>query len=223
MKRIWLLGICCLLLTGCGKAYWVEDCGEYRVALRDSPDTSELWELVLLRGKEETVVETLDTPPERVDVRVFTDLLGYSGFRLTQRQGLALENPAEDWSLRTYYAVEEDAVFRIARSFGWGEPQDYGADLDGDGREELVSNVTYGGDGHQDAYVYQRRRDGVWVGQISTENLPDLDDRGANSTAVTYDPDRGMFVIRYLAKNQEDPAVVESRGLERVTFTPYEK
>ena len=223
MKRIWLLGLCCLLLTGCGKAYWVEDCGDYRVALRDSPDTPELLEVVVLRGEEETVVETLDTPPERVSVRVFSDVLGYSGFRLTERQGLALEDPAEDWSLRTYYAVEEDAVLRIARSFGWGEPQDYAADLDGDGREEMVSNVTYGGDGHQDAYVYQRRQDGVWVGQISTENLPGLDDRGANSTAVTFDPDRGLFVIRYLVKDQEDPAVVETRGLERVEFTPYEK
>lgn len=36
---------------------------------------------------------------------------------------------------------------------------------------------------------------GVWVGQIPTEDLPGL----------------------------EDPAVLESRGLERVTFTPYEK
>lgn len=221
MRRIWLLGLCCLLLTGCGEAHWVEDCGAYRVALRDSPDAPELLELVLLRGEEETVVETLDTPPERVSVRVFSDILGYSGFLLTQRQGLG--NPAEDWSLRTYYAVEEDAVFRIARSFGWGEPQDYGADLNGDGREEFVSSVTYGGDGHQDAYIYQRRADGVWVGQISTENLPGLDDRGVNSTAVTYDPDRGVFVIRYLVKDQEDPVVLETRGLERVEFTPYEK
>ena len=99
MKRMWLLSLCCLLLTGCGKAYWVEDCGDYRVALRDSPDTPELLEVVVLRGEEETVVETLDTPPERVSVRAFSDVLGYSGFRLTERQGLALEltHMAEDW------------------------------------------------------------------------------------------------------------------------------
>lgn len=223
MKRMWLLSICCLLLTGCGGPYWVEDCGDYQVALRPSADASEHSELVFIRSGRETVVETLEIPPEYVSVQTFSDVLGYSGFLLTQRQGLAVQNPAEDWSLRTYYAVEDGAVLQIARSFGWGVPQDYAADLDGDGREEFVSNVTYGGDGHQDVYVYQRQEDVIQVGRVSTENLPEHDDRGVNSTAVTYDPERGVFVIRYLVIGKDDPAVLESRGLERVEFTTYEK
>ena len=112
-------------------------------------------------------------------------------------------------------------MLQIAESFGWGPPQDYSVDLDEDGGMELVNNVTYGGDGHQDVHIFQRRPDGIWMGRLSTKNLPNHDDRGVTSTAVVYNAERNVFEIRYLMKNSQEPGGVESQGLERVEFTPY--
>ena len=224
MRRGWLLSLGVLLaLTGCGPAaYWTESCGDCRVTLRDGGETGTL-ELVLASPAGETVLRTLTAPADRVSAQPFTDVLGYTGFRLTERQGLAVRDPAEDWSLRTYYAVEDGAAVRIAESFGWGAPQDYAVDLDGDGSMELVSNVTYGGDGHQAAYIYQRREDGIWRGRHSLEDLPGREDRGVNSATVSYDAERESFQIRYTVRGEPGFALLETVGLERVEFTPYEK
>ena len=210
-----------VLLTGCGKSYWTESCGDCEVTLRDSGNTEKAVEIVVTVDGEETILKTMAVPAERISAEAFTDILGYSGFRLTERQGLAVQDPAQDWSLRTYYAVEDGSVLQIAESFGWGPPQDYSVDLDEDGGRELVNNVTYGGDGHQDVHIFQRRPDGIWMGRLSTKNLPNHDDRGVTSTAVVYNAERNVFEIRYLMKNSQEPGVVESQGLERVEFTPY--
>ena len=225
MRRGWLLGLGALLmLTGCGPAaYWTEDCADCRVTLRDSAAEEGALDLVLVTDAGETVIRTLTAPAERISAQAFSDILGSSGFRLTERQGLAVRDPAEDWSIRTYYAVEDGAAVRIAESFGWGAPEDYAVDLDGDGGAELVSNVTYGGDGHQAAYIYQRREDGIWRGQHDLTDLPGREDRGPASASVVYDAAREVFQIRYTAGGEGDFALLETSGLERVTFAPYEK
>lgn len=228
MGRRWLPWVCLfLVLTGCGaeaaapRTYWTEEQGDYRLSLRDNGAEGEL-DVVLLSGGEETVVRTLTgARGEDVSADPFTDVMGWDGFRLTERQGLAVEDPAEDWSIRTYYAVEDGASREIAESFGWGAPQDYSVDLDGTGGTELVSNVTYGGDGHQSVYVYQRRGDEIWRGVINMKGLPDQDDRGAASTGVSYDAERNVFQLRYALKDQGGYGLLETKGLERVEFTPY--
>lgn len=225
MVRKWLPWACLLLLlTGCGagaKTYWTEEQEGYQVSLRDNGEEGVL-DVVLLSGGQETVLRTLTgTRGEDVSAAPFTDIMGWDGFRLTARQGLAVEDPEEDWSIRTYYAVENGASREIAESFGWGAPQDFSVDLDGTGEKELVSNVTYGGDGRQSVYVYQRRGDEVWRGVLSLKDLPDQDDRGAVSAGAAYDPDRNVFQIRYAAKGRPGYALLESTGLERVEFTPY--
>lgn len=230
MRRKWLPGVCLLLilLTGCEagerppRTYWTENCEGYQVSLRDNGTEGTLDVVLQAGGKEETVVRTLTrTRHEDVSAEAFTDIMGWDGFRLTERQGLAVEDPAEDWSLRTYYALEDGAAREIATSFGWGPPQDYSVDLDGTGEEELVSSVTYGGDGHQSVYVYQRRGDEVWLGRHSLEDLPDRDGQSALSAGVVYDPGRGVFQIRYAAKGQEGYPLLETTGLERLEFAPY--
>lgn len=228
MGRKWPLCVCVLLLalTGCGagetapQTYWTEEQGDYRLLLRDSGTEGAL-DVVLLSGGEETVLRTL-TGARSGDVSAepFTDVMGWDGFRLTERQGLAAEDPAEDWSLRTYYATEDGAASRIAESFGWGAPQDYSVDLDGTGEEELVSSVTYGGDGHQSVYIYQRRGDEVWRGVHNMHGLPNQDDRGVSSTGAVYDPARNVFQLRYAAAGQ-GWGLLETRGLERVEFARY--
>ncbi|MDO4315869.1 MAG: hypothetical protein Q4C45_08820 [Oscillospiraceae bacterium] len=228
MGRKWLPWMCLLLaLTGCGagktdpQTYWTEEQGDYRLSLRDNGTEGAL-DVVLLSGGEETVLRTLTgTRGEDVSADPFTDIMGWDGFRLTERQGLAVEDPEEDWSIRTYYAVEDGASREIAESFGWGAPQDYSVDLDGTGEKELVSNVTYGGDGRRSVYIYQRRGDEVWRGVVNMKGLPDQDDRGAASAGVSYDPARDVFQIRYALKGRGNYGLLETTGLERVEFTPY--
>jgi len=203
-----------LLLAGCaGQRSEAADV----VTLRETGE--EQVELVLVVGEEETVLRTLHVPVEQLSTELFSGVLGYSGFRLTERQGLAVRDPETDWSLRTYYAVEGGGAWPIAESFGWGAPQDYTVDLDGDGGEELVSNVTYGGDGHQDAWVYQRRGDGIWQGRVDTGDLPGR--TGDGPAAVVYDAEEEVFRIRYTVPGKEETAQAETRGLERVRFAPY--
>lgn len=229
MRQKWLPGMCLLLLlTGCGaeakspQTYWTEEYEGYQVSLRDNGTEGALDVVLQADGQEEILLQTLtDAREEDVFTDPFTDIMGWEGFRLTERQGLAVEDPAADWSLRTYYAMEDGVSKEIAESFGWGAPQDYSVDLDGTGEKELVSNVTYGGDGRQNVYVYQRRGDEVWLGRHSLEDLPNRDDRGAVSIGAVYDPARNVFRIRYAAKGQAAHALLETTGLERLEFTPY--
>lgn len=233
MRRKWLACLCALMiLTGCGQAettfaekapYWTLDVEGGQVFLRDSAESQGTLELVLRCDEKETVLQTLTGARESdVSAEPFTDILAWDGFRLTERQGLAVEHPEEDWSIRTYYMVEDGVSREIAESFGWGAPQDYSVDLNGDGAKELVSNVVYGGDGHQDAYIYQRQGDDVLRGSVSTEDLPEHDNWGVNSTSTVYDPARNVFQVKYSVKNQTEPGLLETTGLERIEFSPYE-
>lgn len=224
-----LLCVCVLLmLTGCGagetarQTYWTERYEGYQVSLREGEKPGDLDVVLLADGQKERLLQTVTGAREEdISAEAFTDVLGWDGFRLTERQGLAVQDPEEDWSLRTYYAMENGVSREIAESFGWGAPQDYSVDLDGTGEEELVSNVTYGGDGHQDTYIYQRRGSEVWLGRVDTADLPGRAGGSATSTAVIYDPARNVFQIRYKVKDQTEPGLLETSGLERVKFQLY--
>lgn len=78
----------------------------------------------------------------------FTDILGYDGYMQTE---------GTVWQKRVYHAVTDRGTFPIAESFGFEGPQDFSADLDNKGWKELAANVQYGGDGHRNMFVYQRR------------------------------------------------------------------
>ena len=163
--------------------------------------------------------DTLTRPATGLESEVFTDILGYDGYLVTASWPLSAY-----WSTRTYYAADRDTgdLTPIAESFGWGEARDYPVDLDGDGMEELVCNVQYGGDGAVQVCVYQRRADGVYLGYLDTEDLPGHFDWGINSVWEEYDPAENVFRIHYAVEGQEDYAVLETRGLERVVFEKYE-
>lgn len=147
--------------------------------------------------------------------RAFSGILGYDGY-------VQAESNGGYWEMRTYYAREGGETFPIAESFGFDGAEDYSVDLDGDGVPELVANVQFGGDGHQDVYIYQRRGDEIWKGTLDLEGLPNHDDWGANSTAAEYDPAEGVFRVRYAQKDTEEMGVLELRGLERVIFSKFE-
>ena len=142
----------------------------------------------------------------------FADILGYDGYMQTE---------GAIWQKRVYYAVTDRGAFPIAESFGFEGPTDYSVDLDGKDWKELAANVQYGGDGHRDVFVYQRRGDGIWKGVLDFSHLPNHDNWGANSVTAEYDPEKSLFRVRYAQKGTEEPGVLETRGLGRFRFYPY--
>lgn len=152
-------------------------------------------------------------------VEPFTDILGYDGFINVE---YANQGGSVVWSNRTYYVMTGEETFPIAESFGWGEPQDYTVDLDGDGQEELVCNVTYGGDGTRGVSVYQRRGDEVWRSWVTADGLPGYESEGYGSSYEEYDPVENVFRIHYRKAGQADFAVAEIRGMAQLEeWRPY--
>ena len=147
----------------------------------------------------------------------FTDILGYDGYIQTESTG-------GYWEVRTYYAVTGSEIFPIAESFGFDGAKDYSVDLDGDGVKEFVTNVQFGGDGHENVYVYRRIGDGasgIQRGILDLSDLPNHDNWGVNSTTAEYDPAAEVFRIRYAQKNTEEYGVLETQGLERFQFSEF--
>lgn len=145
----------------------------------------------------------------------FTDILGYDGVLVTV-------TTLYGWSQRTYYAVSDDGSrTAVAASFGYGEPEDYTVDLDGDGAEELVCNVTFGADGGREVYVYQSRDGGVYLGTCRFEELPDFVPGGGLNDWAEYDLDAGCFRLHYRTSGAEEFAEVEVRGLEGLSFEKF--
>ena len=128
---------------------------------------------------------------------------------------------------RTYYAVipDSDTSFRIAESFGF-TIDDHIADLDGDGVTELVCNCQYGADGHESVYVYRRNGNLIERGYLDLEHkqldmvMPaNWKNWGFNSTAERYNPDTGMFEVRYDTDHGTETAAVSH--LDHFTFEEY--
>lgn len=223
MGRRWLLCMCSLLiLTGCGqtKIYWTEEVQDAQVSLRDGTAEGTV-DLVLYQNETEKVIRTLTAGQDfskagDVSAQPFTDILSSNGFMLhTEWLDGAFDT-------NSYYALEENGAVQIAETYGaGGTVHDYSVDLDGDGGNELVNNAVTGGDGHAFVQVYQRRQDGIWVGRMDLKGLPGHDNWGVNSTAVTYDPVRNVFQIKYSVKNQTAPGILETAGLDRLEFAPY--
>ena len=161
-------------------------------------------------GGEETEVDAMKTSEEP-----FRDILGYDGFVRTETDGVG-------WSMRTYYAVEGDRTFPIAQAWGYHTAESYAVDLDGDGRKELVANVEYGADGHEDTLVYRRTGDTVEQGWLDLEGkLPNFNNWGINAHSVRYDPAEGVFRVRYALKNSDQYGTMEFRGLGDFQFETY--
>ena len=142
----------------------------------------------------------------------FADILGYDGYMQTE---------GAIWQKRVYYAVTDRGAFPIAESFGFEGPTDYSVDLDGKDWKELAANVQYGGDGRRDVFVYQRRGDGIWKGVLDFTGLPNHDNWGANSVTAEYDPEDGLFRVRYAQKGTEELGILVTRGLGRFRFSPW--
>ena len=117
----------------------------------------------------------------------FHDLLGYDGYFITKKDSTPMET--------TYYAVEGDETFIIAKSWGF-ERDDYFRDVDGDGVRELLCNVCWG-DGAQDTLIYRRFEDGIRVAYGSSLLDEEYDNYGAYCLYSSFDITTKKVVVEY--------------------------
>ena len=117
----------------------------------------------------------------------FYDLLGYDGYFITKKDSTPMET--------TYYAVEGDETFIIAKSWGF-ERDDYFRDVDGDGVRELLCNVCWG-DGAQDTLIYRRFEDGIRVAYGSSLLDEEYDNYGAYCLYSSFDITTKKVVVGY--------------------------
>lgn len=123
------------------------------------------------------------------------DVLGFEGYAVTT---VAI---GDEWMSADYYATVDGADVLVADSFGFGNDaytKTVAYDLDGDGRSELVSLCTYGGDGAERVYLFR------WNGTASEVGTPDwskagvdLDMVGVMQMQESYDTARGVVALYY--------------------------
>ena len=118
---------------------------------------------------------------------------------------------------RTY--VIGDQV--VAESFGY-ENDDYAIDIDGDGINELVCNCMWGGDGHEETYVYKYEGDKTLVGFINWLKLdmPGLNYWGVNAVQTHYDSESGKILVKYYDA-KEDAFRDIPVGFDQLEFTQW--
>lgn len=96
----------------------------------------------------------------------------------------------------------------IACQFSFGcdsKPDIVTADIDGDGKDELISNCCYGGDGVERAYVYRNRNGVIEVGTIDQDKIQkELGiTLGANNYKVCYSEEQKQLVFVNSLDNSE--------------------
>lgn len=145
----------------------------------------------------------------------FTNILGYDGY-------IRREPGASGFSISHYIARKDGREFCVAESWGW-ERSDHAVDLDGDGVNELVCNVTYGADGANRTLIYRLAADGS-VEQANPLELLDVphEDWGVGSLSETYDAGRGTVDISYIPKGTEDWQTKSYLPrMEKLSFLPF--
>ena len=159
MKRLALLLPLLALAAGCANVSFSQPGGEIRT---DSSATVSDWTLTVLNGNTGEPPslrlvrggEPVDwRPPERLAAWVaetdgkfvvspFRGILGFDGFRVDALSGTTGSR------LTCYLSVIGDDLVPVAESFGDPGDEDHAVDLDGDGVDELVCDVTWEMGGH---------------------------------------------------------------------------
>ena len=137
---------------------------------------------------------------------------------LSGREDAAALAPALGFYTRTYYYMTPaGGCLPIAEGFGFdrsvcGDLYDFSgygyagsgldefyADLDGDGEQELITVNVYGGDGHLQAAVFDAQEGFVFRGTVDLNMVPaeDWNNFGSASTCSFWSSGRGEFVLLY--------------------------
>ena len=154
-------------------------------------------------------------PPERLAAWVagthgkfvvspFRGILGFDGFRVDALSGTTGSR------LTCYLAVIGDDLVPVADSFGDPGDEDHAVDLDGDGLDELVCDVTWEMGGHPRVHVFRRMDDVSMLCDDPTPLLPEPASSlaWAGHLRERYDPKTKTIRIRYLPERR----VQESHG-----------
>ena len=141
------------------------------------------------------------------------DVLGYPGFCFERRT----------WGGRitSYYAVTESGVLLAGVSHsGPFDADDHCADLDGDGRSELICNSSGSADGRMMPSVFRLRDGVVEEGRLRADFYSTLSSEPLWGGAAQeyYDAGRGAFVVRYVLPETEEERTVELTDYEHFTF-----
>lgn len=154
----------------------------------------------------------------------FDGVLGRRGTRLDTRTG------TDGWYRRTAYdETDGGAVRRIAESFGAFRPDavpdtdgDWSADLDGDGVNELVCNVSSEMGGYARVVLFRAGKDGISVCDDLSPLLPEPEE--ASTVFVhpadireRYEPETRTIRKRYL------PARIVEGGVRDIDDSMFEE
>lgn len=188
----WMVAEIKLVNTDGGKVYKTLQMEEYTVVLRNITygDGGPLQLLVQYQGQEQ-IIEYMEEAhrrnPENYVIEPFEDICGYNGFWVRD----------ESWFAQyysDYYVMSDDEILQIAHSFGGNQlDNNYVKDLDGDGINELICNVTYGADGVQRVIVYKRFGNEVMCGNVQEDYLEDW--QRFYLGAIVYVPEDDMLRI----------------------------
>lgn len=113
----------------------------------------------------------------------------------------------------------------VAETFGPnGSFGVYSVDLDGDGRDELVANDMYEGDGVREVRVFRYADGDFYVGWIDRDHYKELgfkDLDWVHSVSEWYDPAENVFVVENTPGSGEDDRTVTISGTEHLIFRRF--
>lgn len=163
----------------------------------------------------ESTVDSVESEPE-ASISKRAELGHILGFENCYAES---ENTGPD---HYYWRIFNSEGKEIACQFGFGcdsKPDIVIADIDGDGKDELLSNCVYGGDGAERAYVFRSRNGVIEVGTINREKLQkELGiTLGANKYKVNYSAEKNQLVFVNSTDDQERVLTMDDLIFEEYT------
>lgn len=170
------------------------------------------WALVLETGDVREIVTTfyrdLTDPNDSIAIFAMDDLLGFHGV------AVQTDTAGGYHKSYSYYAWTDSGVQYVGYSFGfYDDPREAttAVDLDGDGRSELVTQLTYGADGVEQVIAFRWNGTSAEVGTPNwTKAGVDLDalHLGATQVQERYDSESGKLTLTYDADGETKTAVL---------------
>lgn len=177
--------------------YWSLAVADYKITLQEGALENTL-DLMYSKDENEKLLLTLQMgndyrTPEDISAEAFENCLGHSGFRLYKRHPLGTQY---HYYVVEYYTVEDELEFLAYR---WGSKDDdfYEIDIDGDGIDELICNVTWMADGATNVLIYHFDGEKVMRGHGSDLLDQPVDNYGVGSIYTTYLPEKNKIHINY--------------------------
>ncbi len=150
--------------------------------------------------------------------RPLDNLMGFTDYRVTA------DTDGERGSVWHFWVTVGGAETCVAEVRGAeGEICIYGADLDGDGRDEAVAN-NVSSDGTEAVAVYRYDGESFWVGQIDGRYLDEAgfaDRSPVRPVSTRFDPETGEFTAEYAPIAPDPNSSVARFGPERLIFRRF--